>query len=174
MPQWMRDRNAAQKAARDAKKQGGGLSATPVEDSTDSETEAIVVAKAASLRSSTSSSVVTDHEWNTDTGATASMTPNRHWLRNMTPCHVPVRVATGKVVYASGRGEVVFQPLVDGVHAPQIVFTRVLYVPELANNLFAVIPLVQKHGVSVTIDSERMAFSQRGEVILTASYRGKC
>ncbi|KIO25469.1 hypothetical protein M407DRAFT_52708, partial [Tulasnella calospora MUT 4182] len=65
------------------------------------------------------------------------MTPHRHWIRNLTPCRVPVNVASGETVFAVGRGEVCtlvwFQPIISGVKADLVMFSRVLYVPELSN-----------------------------------------
>lgn len=114
----------------------------------------------------------TNTEWNTDTGATSHMTPHRHWIRNMIPCHVKIRVANDQVVYAEGRGEVLFQPSVNGDRAQPILFSRVLYVPRLSDNLLAVLPLVRDHNIRVNVEPEGMVFKQRGDVILTASYDG--
>jgi len=52
---------------------------------------------------------------NTDTGATAHMTPHRHWLRNYSALRVPVKLANGEIVYSEGVGSLRFKPLVDGV-----------------------------------------------------------
>lgn len=114
-----------------------------------------------------------DHAWNTDTGATSHMTPNRSWIRNMTPCHIPVHVANDDVVYALGRGEVVFQPEIEGVKAPSVILSRVLYVPALSNNLLAVLPMVRNCGVTVHMAADKMVFKAEGKIILTASYRNK-
>ncbi|KIO25455.1 hypothetical protein M407DRAFT_75659, partial [Tulasnella calospora MUT 4182] len=78
-----------------------------------------------------------DTQWNTDTGATSCMTPHRHWIRDMTPCCIPVRIATDEVVYALGKGSVLFQPVVGGMKLCPVLFSRVL-VPDINNNLFAV------------------------------------
>lgn len=85
----------------------------------DSDSEYEVIATKARLASESANRAGTDTElWNTDTGATASMTPHRHWLRNMVPHRVPIRVATNEVVYSEGLGEALFIPVVDGVEAP--------------------------------------------------------
>ncbi|KIM66588.1 hypothetical protein SCLCIDRAFT_21727 [Scleroderma citrinum Foug A] len=49
-----------------------------------------------------------DVHWVADTGATAHMTPHRHWMRNYTPKCVPVKLADNKVIYSAGVGSVVF------------------------------------------------------------------
>jgi len=67
----------------------------------------------------------------TDTGATAHMTPHRHWLRNYSPLRVPVKLANGEIVYSEGVGSLRFKPLVDGVWMRSVEFTRVLHVPLL-------------------------------------------
>ncbi|KAG9019865.1 hypothetical protein FRB90_003456 [Tulasnella sp. 427] len=87
-------------------------------------------------------------------GAMSSMTPHHHWLRNIIPCHVPVRVATDQVFYATGRGEVVLQPVLDGVKTEPVVFSR-------------------KRGVTVQFSKEHVVFEQGGETFMTASYHHK-
>ena len=77
-------------------------------------------------------------DWNTDTGATAHMTPHKHWLRGLKPYVVPIRLADHSLVYSAGVGSVVFKPLIHGKAAQEIEFSRVLYVPALRNNLLAV------------------------------------
>ncbi|KIO19833.1 hypothetical protein M407DRAFT_49645, partial [Tulasnella calospora MUT 4182] len=61
------------------------------------------------------------------------MTPNRQWVRNLVPCRVPVNITSGEIVYATGRGEVVFQPIVNGAKAQSVIFSHVLHVPALSN-----------------------------------------
>ena len=55
-----------------------------------------------------------DVHWNADTGATAHMTPHRHWVHSYTPKCVPVKLAYNKVVYSAGVGSVVFVPVIRG------------------------------------------------------------
>ena len=52
--------------------------------------------------------------WNADTGASAHMTFNRHWIHHMTPHRIPIRLADGSVVYSEGIGNVQFAPVVNG------------------------------------------------------------
>ncbi|KAF7964777.1 hypothetical protein HWV62_3008 [Athelia sp. TMB] len=58
--------------------------------------------------------------WNADTGATAHMTPHRHWLSNYRPFRIPVELAdkegTGKrLVYSAGIGTCTFTPTINGI-----------------------------------------------------------
>ena len=52
--------------------------------------------------------------WNADTGASAHMTFNRHWMRHMTPHRIQIRLADGSVVYFEGIGSVRFIPAIEG------------------------------------------------------------
>ncbi|TBU21085.1 hypothetical protein BD311DRAFT_707231, partial [Dichomitus squalens] len=70
--------------------------------------------------------------WNTDTGASAHMTPHRHWFRSYSPHNVPIRLANSHIVYSAGLGSVVFQPASrGGVLPPAVVLHDVLHVPAL-------------------------------------------
>ena len=60
----------------------------------------------------------------------------------MKPCKIPVRLANNDIIWATGRGSVVFSPLIDGKPAESVEFSRVLYVPDLENNLFSVLSAV--------------------------------
>src|SRR6266704_4478072 len=76
--------------------------------------------------------------WNADTGASAHMTFNRHWMRNLKPHSVQIRLADGSVVYSEGVGSVRFNPVVNGQEMAPLEFSNVLYVPALCSNLFSV------------------------------------
>ncbi len=89
--------------------------------------------------------------WNADTGATAHMTFNHHWMRNLKPHRVPIRIANGLVVYSEGVGSVRFNPIVNGQEMPPLEFTDVLYVPALCSNLFYVLFLTLHHHFTVSI-----------------------
>lgn len=91
-----------------------------------------------------SSPTCTNTRWNTDTGATSSMTPHRGWARDMVPCRTRVRLASNQAVYAEGRGSVLFRPMLDGKPAQEVLFRDVLYVPALNDNLLAIIPMTLK------------------------------
>ena len=51
------------------------------------------------------------YQWNTDTGATSTMTPHRLWIRNHKPYRVPVRLADHSVIYSEGIGSVYYRPV---------------------------------------------------------------
>ena len=111
----------------------------------------------ASYRSSqpTSTSPNT-HLWNADTGATSHMTPNRRWIRDYKPYHVPIRLADNTIVYSEGVGSVVFKPVIEGKEVRAVEFTRVLHVPHLQNNLLSVLYLVRQRGIAVHISPEEL------------------
>ena len=90
--------------------------------------------------------------WNADTGASAHMTFNRHWMRHMTPHHIPIRLADGSVVYSEGIGSVRFIPAIEGQEMCPLEFTNVLYVPSLSTNLFSVLYLSMYRHFTVTIE----------------------
>ena len=77
--------------------------------------------------------------WNADTGTSAHMTFNRHWIRNMTLHRIPIRLADGSMVHSEGIGSVQFIPVVHGQEMVPLEFTNVLYVPSLSSNLFSVL-----------------------------------
>ena len=107
--------------------------------------------------------------WNTDTGATSHMTPNRHWIRGLTPYRVPIRLADNRVIYSEGIGSIIFRPIINGRLGHDIEITRVLYVPLLKNNLLAVLYLTSEQGFNVHITNSTMNFSRAGEVLFTAT-----
>jgi len=96
--------------------------------------------------------------WNTDTGATSSMTPHKNWLRNYKPFKVPIRLADNSTIYSEGIGSVLFRPLINGVESGDIEFSKVLYVPGLRNNLLAVLYLTKYKGIDVFISQSTMEF----------------
>ena len=79
--------------------------------------------------------------WIADTGASAHMTFNHHWMRNLTPHCIPIVLADGSVLYSEGIGTVRFNSVVDGQERSSLEFTNVLYVPSLSSNLFSVLYL---------------------------------
>ena len=114
-------------------------------------------AGAASIRSSTSPSTLPD-AWNADTGATSHMTPRREWFKSYTACSVPIRVANGQVVYAAGRGTVEFAPVRGNRNLRPVLFSNVLHVPALNQNLLSVLTLTCDHGFDVRIQFRTMEF----------------
>ena len=116
-------------------------------------------AGAASIRLSSSPSTLPD-TWNADTGATSHMTPRREWFKSYTPCSVPIRVANGQVVYAAGRGTVEFAPVKDGRNLRPVLFSEVLHVPSLNQNLLSVLTLTVKHAFDVLIKASTITFTK--------------
>ncbi|KAG8959896.1 hypothetical protein FRC05_007218 [Tulasnella sp. 425] len=108
--------------------------------------------------------------WNVDSGATSHMTPHKEWIRNMKPCRIPIRLANHNVVFATGKGNVVFTPTRNMC---SIMFSNVLYVPELQNNLFSIVAAVVESKLRVEIENSELVFKDKGEVILTGSIKGK-
>src|SRR6266404_6601764 len=106
--------------------------------------------------------------WNADTGATAHMTFNRHWMRNLKPHRVPIRIANGLVVYSEGVGSVRFNPIVDGQEMPPLKFTDVLYVPALCSNLFSVLFLTLHRHFTVSIKGNTLDFIRSGKTVFQA------
>jgi hypothetical protein len=96
--------------------------------------------------------------WNADTGATSHMTPHQEWFKSYIACSVPIRIANGQVVYAAGRGTVEFTPVKDNCTLCSVLFSDVLHVPDLNQNLLSVLTLTVKHAIYVTIQFRTLAF----------------
>lgn len=111
-------------------------------------------------------------DWNTDTGASAHMTPHRHWFTTYTQHRTPICLANNNIVYSAGVGSVRFQPVVNGKLGRLLEFERVLHVPDLRNNLLSVFYLSVNKGYFITIDGNRMNFHLKrlnNQVMFTAS-----
>lgn len=101
------------------------------------------------------------------------MTPHRHWLRNYRAHHVPVELADSKdggkrLVYSSGIGTCVFNPVINGILSRTLEFSDVLHVPDLGNNLFSILTLTEHKDFTVHIAKGSMSFSKQGRTHLTA------
>ncbi|KAL7281334.1 hypothetical protein ACG7TL_004643 [Trametes sanguinea] len=108
--------------------------------------------------------------WNTDTGASAHMTPHRHWFRSYLPHVIPIRLANSHIVYSAGLGSVVFQPAErEGVVPPAVVLHDVLHVPALASNLLSVFHLTREKGYTVELCASRVLFYHQGQLRFEAS-----
>jgi hypothetical protein len=103
-----------------------------------------------------------DFRLNTDTGATAHMTPHRHWLSQYKPYVVPIRLANGEVVYSAGVGVLRFRPRVNGVELGPIQFSRFLHVPLLRSNLLSILYLTRMHHWTCVINPTTLAFMHDG------------
>lgn len=116
-----------------------------------------------------------DYMWNADSGATSHMTPHREWIRDMIPCRIPVHLANNHIVWATGRGNVMFTPTINGRPAETVMLERVLYVPSLQNNLFAILSAVRRSKLRVVIEDDKLVFSTRDTnptVIFTGTVHG--
>lgn len=114
----------------------------------------------ASLRTSTPIPDDADSELNADTGAPSSKTPHKHWFQTYSHRRVPIHLADDKVIYLAGIGDVVFEPLVNGVLQNRIVFPRVLLVPDIRNNLLSVLSLTS--GAIMSMSQMRECSSKKG------------
>ena len=111
--------------------------------------------------------------WNPDSGATKHMTSHLKWLRNTVNVCVPITLANDEVVWATKKGQVWFQPVVNGRTGRTIIFNNALYVPDLQNNLFSVLSVVRESKMRVVIEGDKMRFYDREHVlVLTASISG--
>jgi hypothetical protein len=99
-------------------------------------------------------------DWNADTGATSHMTPHHHWLCHYSPKCVPIKLADNTVVYSAGVGSVVFHPTLEGKRGRAVEFSNVLHIPQLRNNLFAVLYLTRRSFFDVHINATHMSFSR--------------
>ena len=107
--------------------------------------------------------------WNVDSGATAHMTPHRHWLHNYTPNRIPIRLADARIVYSAGVGSIRFNPVIKGRKGETVEFSRVLHVPDLGNNLFSVFYLLKCCDYKLTADSGLVIFNHSNRTRFTAS-----
>ena len=74
------------------------------------------------------------------------------------------RLATNEIIYSVGKGKVLFVPKINGKLAQSIIFSQVLYVPALQNNLLAVLHLTTQHGFTVNTVKDHISFSQDGQL----------
>ena len=84
--------------------------------------------------------------------------PHREWFKSYGPSSVGIRVANGQVVFAAGVGTVEFTPVKDGQKLHPVLFSNVLHVPQLNQNLLSVLTLTCHHAFHVIIDSNTISF----------------
>src|SRR6266702_3094243 len=106
--------------------------------------------------------------WNADTGASAHMTFNCHWMCNLRPYKVQIRLADGSVVYSKGVGTVRFNPVVNGQEMPPLEFSNALYVLALSTNLFSVLYLTLHCHFTVSIEKDTMHFIRDNRIAFQA------
>ena len=108
-------------------------------------------------------------KWNADTGASCHMTPHLHWIRNLVPHRMEIKLADGSSVFSRGKGSVLFEPVFNGETLQQVEFTNVLYVPDLRNNLISVLYLSLHKGFSIQIEDDLMEFRRGDSTLFTAT-----
>jgi len=124
----------------------------------------------ASAPSISPSPIPPNFDWLADTGATSHITPH-HWVQNYSPLRIPIRLADNSIVYSSGVGTVVFNPvMMDGKHSQPVEFTRVLHVPSLQDNLLSCLYLARHKHIIIQIDSEQIDFSLNGKLFFLCSH----
>jgi hypothetical protein len=96
--------------------------------------------------------------WIADTGTSAHMTFNCHWMCNMTPHCIPICLADGSVIQSEGIGSVQFTAVVHGQGMVPLEFTNVLYVPTLSSNLLSVLYLTMHHSFTTFIETDTLHF----------------
>ncbi|PBK85951.1 hypothetical protein ARMGADRAFT_941242, partial [Armillaria gallica] len=52
--------------------------------------------------------------WNMDTGASCSITPNRDWFKIYSPHIIPIHLANDMIIYSEGIGSVIIEPEIEG------------------------------------------------------------
>ena len=125
------------------------------------------IASASALFSATSPDSHTS-SWNADTGASAHMTFNCHWMHNLVPHHIPIHLADGSVVYSEGIGSVQFAPVVNGQEIAPLEFTNVLYIPTLSSNLLSVLYLTMHRYFTIVIEMDTLHFIQDSKILFQA------
>ena len=97
------------------------------------------------------------------------MTPHKHWIRNYKPFHIPIRLADHTIIYSAGIGSVLFKPLINGVESQSLLYSRVLYVPQLQSSLLSVLFLTRHKDYEIFIDSQQIQFIRYSRIVFTAS-----
>jgi len=80
---------------------------------------------------------------------------------------MPIKLANS-IIYSSGVGTVVFNPVIGGKASQPVEFTRVLHVPLLQNNLLSCLYLAKHKGFNIHIDSQQMDFNHNGRTLFCA------
>jgi hypothetical protein len=133
------------------------------------EEEVVEKAQCAQVRLAASPSLSTDTHWIADTGATSHMTPHCLWFTSYCPHVVPIRIASNAVIYSASVGNVILTPTNPSLHPCHL--SRVLHVPELQNNLFAVLLLTLHHQFCIVIEHLQLQFLQQGALCLTVTVK---
>lgn len=102
------------------------------------------------------------HIWIVDSGASCHMTQYKEFLKNYTEFKRPhlIKMGNGKHIAAYGSGEM---PFTSGWYEGYL--TKVLWAPEMKENLFSVISAMG-HGCHVTFGDSNVEFFKRNTLIL--------
>ena len=87
---------------------------------------------------------------------------------------MPIRLADNSIIYLSGVGTVVFNPVIGGKAFQPVEFTRVLHVPSLQNNLLSCLYLTKHKGFEIHIDSHQMDFNRDGRTLFCTPIGSTC
>lgn len=108
-------------------------------------------------------------EWYIDSGATMHMTRHQNLLQNEnSPPIKQIKVANNKTLSVSSSGNVTLNTLNGENRSNVILFTNVLYVPELAVNLISVHQITENGG-QVKFDSKGCTILNRQNVIVATA-----
>ncbi|PBK88107.1 hypothetical protein ARMGADRAFT_877602, partial [Armillaria gallica] len=69
--------------------------------------------------------------WNTDTGASHSMTPNCDWFKVYSPHIIPICLANDMIIYLKGIRSVVIKPEIERENTDLVEIPDILHVPAL-------------------------------------------
>ncbi|GBP26794.1 Copia protein [Eumeta japonica] len=107
--------------------------------------------------------------WYIDSGATMHMTRHQNLLHNVhSPPIEQIKVANNKTLPVGSSGDVTINALNGENQSNRILFTNVLYVPELAVNLISVHQITENGG-QVKFDSKGCVILNRQNVIVATA-----
>ena len=111
-------------------------------------------------------------EWIVDSGASASMSCHRNWLKTFRVLN-PVQhvvIGDGRAIEATGIGSVELEVEVGGGKVHRIILQEVYYVPDLEGNLLSV-PRLTNKGFEVTFGQSLCAITCNGNIEALAKRR---
>ncbi|KAG5896128.1 hypothetical protein JTB14_011873 [Gonioctena quinquepunctata] len=109
------------------------------------------------------------NDWYVDSGASVHLTPNRHWMKNMSHDHSMKRIVVanqGKIPVEC-RGDVQITTLTNTCEY-EIVVEDVLYVPSLTTNLLSVSQFISKGNRVLFSNEGCQIFNEAGDIVDTA------
>lgn len=106
---------------------------------------------------------LSETDWVTDSGASAHMTSNRHWLVDYVPYQEPVGIiiGDGNTIEGIGCGKII---------TPNCTITDVMYVPKMTFNLFSVGRVTDK-GFSVVYERDDILIIKDDKVLMRGRRR---